>query len=70
MSGLVANIARKEVQAMVYWVSYVIVVMLLFMQTDDLLFSSVVSLYVLFFFWPVVFLLDLLVAFIKAIVKK
>ena len=55
---------------MVYWVSYVIVVMFLFIQTDDMLFSSVVSLYVLFFFWPVVFLLDLLVAFIKAIVKK
>ena len=55
---------------MVYWVSYVIVVMFLFIQTDDLLFSSVVSLYALLFFWPVVFLLDLLVAFIKAIVKK
>lgn len=56
---------------MVYWVSFVVLVTLLQMWCGDLPLSILLAVFLfIFFLWPVVFLLDLLVGLIKALFKK
>lgn len=61
----------EEVGTMVYWVSFVVLVTLLQMWCGDLALSILLALFLfIFFLWPVVFLLDLLVEFVKALSRK
>ena len=51
--------------------SFVFLVTLLYMWCGDLAFSAFLALLLfIFFLWPVVFLLDLLVEFVKALFRK
>lgn len=61
----------EEVGTMVYWCSFVFLVTLLYMWCGDLAFSAFLALLLfIFLLWPVVFLLDLLVEFVKALSRK
>lgn len=55
---------------MVYWAVYVLLATLLYTSTGDLVVSITTALFLLLLIWPVAFLLDLLVAFVKALFRK
>ena len=70
VSATVSTIVREGVMTMVYWAVYVLIATLLYTSTGDFVVSVTTALFLLLFLWPVAFLLDLLVAFVKALFRK
>ena len=56
---------------MIYlWVLYVILVTIVYMQSNAFFFSALMGMLLLFLFWPLSFVIGLIVEFIKMITEK
>ncbi len=55
---------------MVMWGAYVITVSILMMMTGSIAFSLVMPFFLFFLFWPVVFLVDVIVTIFQQIFRK